>query len=89
MPNRSAARRLRENIALLGEASAAEVIQTDALRLLKTPRETPFDIVFLDPPFGEGLLPAVCGLLEENGWLSTDAMVYLEQDAKRPWPPAA
>lgn len=84
--NRTAAQRLRENIALLHEQSVTEVVQNDALRLLRTAPDTPFDIVFLDPPFADGLLPAVCGLLEEKGWLSANAMVYLEQDAEHSWP---
>ena len=35
--NRAAAQRLRDNVALLHEESAVEVLQVDALRLLKTP----------------------------------------------------
>ena len=84
--NRAAAQRLRDNVALLHEESAVEVLQVDALRLLKTPPDAAFDIVFLDPPFADGLLPAVSRLLEENDWLSSSAMVYLEQDVKRAWP---
>lgn len=84
--NRLAAQRLRDNIAQLREESAAEVVQVDALRLLKIPPEAPFDIVFLDPPFADALLPAVCGLLEEHGWLASEALLYLEQDASHPWP---
>lgn len=84
--NRTAAQRLRDNITLLHEESAAEVVQGDALRVLKTPPETPFDIVFLDPPFADGLLPAVCRLLEDRDWLAPDAVIYLEQDAAQGWP---
>lgn len=84
--NRAGAQRLRDNIALLGEQAAAEVAQVDAVRLLGTPPDSPFDIVFLDPPFADDLLPVVCRLLEENNWLRSDAIVYLEQDAKRAWP---
>ena len=84
--NRLAAQRLRENIRLLGLESVAEVHQADALRLLQTAPEQAFDVVFLDPPFAAGLLPSVCRLLEENGWLAAAALVYLEQDADRDWP---
>jgi 16S rRNA (guanine966-N2)-methyltransferase len=84
--NRTAAQRLRDNITLLHEESAAEVVQGDALRVLKTPPESPFDIVFLDPPFEDGLLPAVCRLLEDRDWLAPDAVIYLEQDAGQEWP---
>ena len=84
--NRVAAQRLRDNLALLHEESAAEIVLNDAVRLLKTPPDNPFDIAFLDPPFAAGLLPAVCRLLEENNWLNPAAMVYVEQDAQRDWP---
>jgi 16S rRNA (guanine966-N2)-methyltransferase len=84
--NRAAAQRLRENIALLHEQGAAEVVQGDALRLLRRPPQRPFDIVFLDPPFAAGLLPEACRLLEANGWLQPSAFVYLEQDAGQDWP---
>jgi 16S rRNA (guanine966-N2)-methyltransferase len=83
--NRVAAQRLRENIELLGEDSVTTVIQTDALRLLKSPPDAPFDIVFLDPPFADGLLPAVSAQLEQHGWLASDATIYLEQDSQHPW----
>jgi 16S rRNA (guanine966-N2)-methyltransferase len=84
--NRAAAQGLRDNLALLGETANAEVVQGDTLRLLRSAPPTPFDIVFVDPPFASDLLPAVCALLEERGWLASSAMVYLEQDARRPWP---
>jgi 16S rRNA (guanine966-N2)-methyltransferase len=86
--NRPVAQRLRDNIALLAEDSVAEVRQTDALRLLRSAPDMPFDIAFVDPPFADGLLPTVCRLLEENGWLRPSAWIYLEQDASHDWAPA-
>jgi 16S rRNA (guanine966-N2)-methyltransferase len=84
--HRAAAARLRENAALLGEA-AVEVVHGDALKLLREPPAQPFDLAFVDPPFGAGLLGEACARLERNGWLAPAALVYLEQDASRPWPP--
>ena len=49
----------------------------------------PFDVVFLDPPFAAGLLPDLCKLLEQRGWLAPRAYVYLENavsDAAVPLP---
>lgn len=60
-------------------AQALEVANADALTLLGGPPE-PFDLVFLDPPFGAGLLPEVFERLEQ-GWLAPGAMVYVESDA--------
>lgn len=53
------------------------VVRGDAMRWLSGPPR-PFDIVFLDPPFGAGLLPGLLGLLARPGWLTPGALVYLE-----------
>lgn len=61
-------------------ASSVEVTAGDALLFLAGPPE-PFDIVFLDPPFGSGLLDkAVTRLVD--GWLAPGAMVYVETGAR-------
>ena len=38
----------------------------------------PFDIVFLDPPFGAGLWGEAAARLESGGWLARDAFIYIE-----------
>ena len=78
--------RLREHLQALGETSAS-VVQADALRLLEQPPAQPFDIVFVDPPFADDLVGRVIERLEAGRWLAADALVYLEQDASRDWPP--
>ena len=40
----------------------------------------PFDVVFLDPPFGRAELGELCRRLESGGWLAPEALVYLESD---------
>ncbi len=72
------ARQLQENVALLG-LEQVRVEQGDALSWLQGGGE-PFDIVFLDPPFADGLLRRACRLLQSNGWLKPDARIYLETD---------
>ena len=74
-----AVRELRTRLAEWG-AVGAQVEHTDAVRFLAG-AAVPFDIVFLDPPFASGLLPAVARLLEEKHWLSANAMIYVETDA--------
>lgn len=73
-----AAEQLRKNLAALG-SQQGEVIQADAVSWLQGPA-TPFDLVFLDPPFRRELLPQVCELLEQRGWLAPDALIYLERE---------
>jgi 16S rRNA (guanine966-N2)-methyltransferase len=56
------------------------VVCEDALAFLKHPAG-PFDVVFLDPPFAAGYLPAVLERLARPGWLEPGAHVYLEAPA--------
>jgi 16S rRNA (guanine966-N2)-methyltransferase len=72
--SRPVARALSENAQRLGDASAA-ILNGDALQYLRGPKR-PFDIVFLDPPFNQSLLPAILALLPP--WLAPDARVYME-----------
>lgn len=68
-------------------AEAIEVHAGEALLYLAGPPE-PFDIVFLDPPFGSGLLEKAAARLTA-GWLAPGALVYTEADAgERPVLPA-
>lgn len=55
------------------------MIQSDAISWLQG-LATPFNLVFLDPPFRRELLPQVCELLEQRGWLAPDALIYLERE---------
>ncbi len=75
-------RRLRENAALLDAGARLRVVQADALRFLAGPPE-PFDILFLDPPYGKDLIePALRAL--ERGWLAPGAVLYLEAERTLP-----
>lgn len=72
---------LRAHLATL-HAQGAELIQADALQFLQNPAHEKFDIVFLDPPYHQGLLEPCCRHLEHHGWLSPGARVYLEAEAE-------
>ncbi len=78
--DRIAARHLREALALLGGANAQIKVE-DARRFLEGP-SAPFDIVFLDPPFGEDCLAEICAALEERGWLAGTAHIYIEAPSR-------
>ena len=82
---RTAAQQLRANLASLGVEGQTRVEQTDALQWLARDGQR-YDLVFLDPPYADGLLPQVCGELEQGGHLASGAWLYLEQDAAHPWP---
>ncbi len=77
----TAVQQLRENLALL-KTTAAQVLQRDTLEFLNggCDATAAFDIVFLDPPFQKNLLDPCCAALEQHGWLTPHARVYLETE---------
>ncbi|PZW63653.1 16S rRNA (guanine966-N2)-methyltransferase [Pseudomonas sp. URMO17WK12:I1] len=77
--NPAAVTSLRGHLATL-RCENGQVLQSDALAYLQSQPATPFDLVFLDPPFSQDLLLPACTLLEERGWLADDAWVYTESE---------
>lgn len=73
---------LRTTAKALG-ADNVQIERADALRWLEGAPRQPFDIVLLDPPFQDDLLPRACELLSTNGWLAPGACVYLEAPASQ------
>ena len=62
------------------------MVRGDALGWLAGPGRR-FDVVFLDPPFADGLLVPVCELLARNAWVGEGSRVYLETQADPGLPP--
>ncbi len=59
----------------------AHAEQADALHWLQTPPlNSAFDVVFMDPPFSDGLLEPCIQRLASSGLLAENARVYLEMD---------
>ncbi|MEJ2691942.1 MAG: 16S rRNA (guanine(966)-N(2))-methyltransferase RsmD [Candidatus Thiodiazotropha sp.] len=79
----SVVRQLERNKETLGLAQIS-IVRADALQFLEQ-SPTPFDIVFLDPPYDSNLLPPICQRLT-MGWLSGRARIYLEEDISREFP---
>lgn len=80
--NLQAYRKLQENAEAL-KAKQVNILHTDVLHFLAGEAK-PYDLVFLDPPFASNCAEAVCHLLERNGWLSQEALCYIESPAGRP-----
>jgi 16S rRNA (guanine966-N2)-methyltransferase len=76
---------------LLGEWQARNAVVTHAGALdyltRAAPAARPFDIVFLDPPYGSELLGQAAALLEERRWLQPGALIYVECAARAGLPP--
>jgi len=77
----AASRALQEQLIRLGGASTGRVVEMGAARFLRLPPQ-PFDIVFLDPPFGRGALEEYVPLLDAGPWLNSGALVYLENEKR-------
>ena len=73
---------LTENKARL-QADDATVITNSSLTVLSQ-QGTPFDVVFIDPPFRKGLLNETIQLLEKNQWLADESWIYVESEAESP-----
>lgn len=73
------ARALETNLATLG--ANGRVIAAAAETFLADDAPAPFDLVFLDPPFRQGLAEQSCRRLAEGSWLAAGAWVYLEVEA--------
>lgn len=75
-----AVEQLRQSSDLLGMEGQVEIEQADSMVWLQGEAQ-PFDVIFLDPPFGGDLLGECCRLLHQGGWLRPGARIYLEMDA--------
>ncbi|MFN2332354.1 MAG: 16S rRNA (guanine(966)-N(2))-methyltransferase RsmD [Halomonas sp.] len=74
------ARQLGENLATLGATERGRVVTADAMAFLTGP-PTSCSLVFLDPPFRQGLAEPCCAALEA-GWLTDEACIYVECEAE-------
>jgi 16S rRNA (guanine966-N2)-methyltransferase len=74
-----AARSLEEQLIRFGGAAKGRVMAMGAARFLRTPAE-PFQIVFLDPPFGKDALAEYIPMLDQGNWLAVGSLVYLENE---------
>jgi len=77
---RPVAQQLEKNLALLN-TSDAKVVNANTLNWLAK-KGTPFDVVFVDPPFRKGILQETLTLLEQQGWLADEAWIYVEAEAE-------
>ena len=75
----AASRALQEQLVRLGGERKGQVVEMGATRYLRTPA-APFDIVFLDPPFGREALAEYVPLLDAGNWVTVGGLVYLENE---------
>jgi len=79
---------IRSNLAAVGMPNV--VVRAEPVsRFLAEPVVTPFDVVFLDPPYADPVTEVLARLVD-GGWLTANAVVVVERatrDARFEWPP--
>ncbi len=77
--DRAALAALRANIAACREEARTTPLAADATRPPRAAR--PCGLVFLDPPYGQGLVPRALAALGAAGWIAPGALVSAELGA--------
>ncbi len=76
--DRNLANQIAENIKTL-DAGEAHLVCNNAITWLQNCTKK-FDLVFLDPPFEQGLVEKSCDLLRNKQCLSKNALIYVEAE---------
>ncbi len=79
--NDQACRQLKDNLNLL-QCTQGQVNCANVLNWLQQPATQGFDMVFMDPPFGKGLVTPCCEALEQQGYLKNNALIYIETESE-------
>ncbi|GAB7218781.1 16S rRNA (guanine(966)-N(2))-methyltransferase RsmD [Vibrio comitans] len=82
--NSKAFQQLQQNSETV-KATNINVLNQNSLNFLKQEGQ-PYDIVFIDPPFRQGLLAESIELLESNHWLNDQALIYIETEKELEMP---
>lgn len=73
---------IRDHIEAFGAGGIAKLLRRDATELGIAGTMGPFDLVFLDPPYGKGLGEKALVSLAAGNWLAKDATIVLEEGAE-------
>jgi len=73
---------LQQNIDLLKLADKSELIQSDALMFMSNIQAASIDILFLDPPYGKGLVSDCLKKMYDTQCLKPEGLLYLEQESQ-------
>jgi 16S rRNA (guanine966-N2)-methyltransferase len=73
---------IRENVTTLGLGGVTRIFRRDATKLGPAHPVEPFSLVFLDPPYGQGLAAPALISAHEGGWLVPGAFIVVEEAGK-------
>ena len=80
---------IRDNVTALGLGGATRIFRRDATWLGEAGPIDPFSLIFLDPPYGEGLAERALAGAHSGGWLEPDALLVVEEAAHAGFAPPA
>ena len=72
---------LRDNTEQLGLGGVTRIFRRDASKLGPAHPLEPFTLAFLDPPYRKGLAEKALAAAREGGWLTSGALVVVEEAA--------
>lgn len=72
---------IRDHIEAFGAGGITKLLRRDATDLGVPGTFGKFDLIFLDPPYGQGLGEQALTSIAANGWLAPDATVVFEESA--------
>lgn len=76
---RVATKLIRDNIRLTKRATDTTLIKRDATRLPEN-QDAPFDLIFLDPPYGKGMGTIALNAALNQGWIAPNALIVFEEN---------
>jgi 16S rRNA (guanine966-N2)-methyltransferase len=70
---------MRQNVEALGLGGVTRIFRRDATKLGPVHPLEPFSLVFLDPPYRQGLAERALVSLRTSGWLVPEALIVVEE----------
>ena len=80
---------IRANVEALGLGGVTRIFRRDATRLGPAHPLEPFSLVFLDPPYGQGLAEPALAAARAGGWLAPEAVLVVEEATEARFSPPA
>ena len=79
---------MRRNVEALGLTGVTKIWRRDATKLSPAGTLLPFDLIFCDPPYGQGLGELALASAVDGGWADKGAVAVLEEraDSEIVWP---
>ncbi|QCI19165.1 16S rRNA (guanine(966)-N(2))-methyltransferase RsmD [Buchnera aphidicola] len=78
--NKNLVNNIKKCLRLISISNIKTICINSTIWLRKRNIKKKFDIVFVDPPFYQGLVQMIINLLEEYNWLKKKSYIYIERE---------